>query len=443
MTVNKIKAFQDKINKTGLQMVLSQRIWQGLSGLITVFILTYYLSPIEQGWYYSLLSLATLYIIFDFGLSNALIQIMSHLFVDQGWISHGEIKGNKAKEISELSYQLLRFYLILFLIFILLILPFGFLFFGHKTNNEVMNWQAPWIALVVSAALNLITLPFAAIFEGSGEVKAVYKLRLLQGISASIAAWVVIINGFALWGPATFFFVSVLVFIFWIFKYKFIFIKKILQSRSSKINWISQIWPIHWRVGISWISTYFFTQSFVPILFYAQNAELAGQMGLSLTLANMLALIAQSWIAYQVPDMAKAAASKNWNLLDQIFKDNLLISTGVYVIGALIALLLYFSYSSSPYIERLLSPIGMIGLLFIVLINHIIGCFITHLRSYKKEPLAWVLFLGTLIALPLMLIYSSRYAEIGMVAIVLFIQIIFIIPATLFLWKKYNLLWRL
>jgi hypothetical protein len=66
-----------------------------------------------------------------------------------------------------------------------------------------------------------------------------------------------------------------------------------------------------------------------------------------------------------------------------------------------------------------------------------------HLRSYKQEPLAKVLFLGTLVALPLMIAYSSRYAELGMLVIVLCIQIIFILPFTLFFWKKNNLLWRL
>jgi len=430
-------------NHAALQMVLSQRIWQGFSGLITALILTFHISPIEQGWYYSFLSLATFYIIFDFGLSNALIQITSHLFVKLKWVGYGQVKGRKSYEISQLSYQLVRFYSILFFVFVVLMLPFGFWFFGQKMDSEMLSWESPWIALVFTSGLMMLTLPFMAIFEGSGEIKFVYKLRLFQGILSSLVIWLMIINGHVLWAPATFFFMNVIIFIFWLFIYKPIYIKKIFLRPPTKRNFIKEAWPMHWRVGLSWVSTYLFTQTFVPILFLTQNAKLAGKMGLSLTLANMLALIAQSWMAYQIPDMAKAAASKKWNLLDKIFKDNLLISTIFYILSALLTLLLYFSFSSSQYIERFLSPIGIICLLFIVLLNHIIGCFTMHLRSYKQEPLAKVLFLGTLVALPLMIAYSSRYAELGMLVIVLCIQIIFILPLTFFLWKKNNVLWRL
>ena len=161
---------------------MAQRIWQGFSGLITALILTFYISPIEQGWYYSFLSLATLYIIFDFGLSNALIQITSHLFVKLKWVGYGQVKGRKSYEISQLSYQLVRFYSILFFVFVVLMLPFGFWFFGHKMDSEILSWESPWITLVFTSGLMMLTLPFMAIFEGSGEIKFVYKLRLFQGI---------------------------------------------------------------------------------------------------------------------------------------------------------------------------------------------------------------------------------------------------------------------
>jgi hypothetical protein len=250
-------------------------------------------------------------------------------------------------------------------------------------------------------------------------------------------------NGFGLWAPSMFFFVSAAVFIFWFIKNNSIFIKKMFLKRSTKINWVRQIWPLHWRVGMTWVSTYFFTQTLVPILFYTQNTKLAGQMGLSLTLANMLGLLAQSWIAYRTPDMAKAAATKNWRLLDDIFKRNFVISTLVYIASGLLTVFLYLHFSSTVYIYRLLPLPSFAGLLLIVLLNHIIGCFIMQLRSYKKEPLAKFLFFATIVSLPLMIYYSSSHAEMGLVSTILGIQAIFILPITLILWKKYNFLWRL
>lgn len=441
MLFQTLSSFLGNPNQSALRMVVIQRIWQGLSGLTTVFILTYYLSPIEQGWYYSLISLATLYVIFDFGLSNALIQIASHLFVGQRWLSHGEIKGDKSQKIFHLGSHILKLYLTLFFIFILFMVPFGFWFFGYK-DNQILNWHMPWIALVVGSGLAMLTLPFIAIYEGSGEVKSVYKLRLIQGILGSIVSWVFMANGFGLWSPSIFFFVSFAVFIFWFIKNNPIFIKKIFLNKPVKINWAKQIWPLHWRVGLTWISTFFFTQMFVPILFYTQNIRLTGQMGLSLTLANMLGLFAQSWIAYGAPDMAKAVASKNWNLLDSSFKRNFVISIFVYISSSLLTIFLYLFFSNSAYVHRLLPLSSFVGLLLIVFFNHIIGCFILHLRSYKKEPLAKILFLGTIIALPLMVRFASSHAELGLIGVALVMQAIFILPISFILWKKYNILWR-
>jgi hypothetical protein len=441
MIFQKLKSFLVGPNQSALRMLLSQRIWQGLSGLATVFILTHYLSPIEQGWYYSLISLATFYIIFDFGLSNALIQIASHLFVGQKWLPHGEIKGDKSEKIFHLASQILKLYLILFFIFIILMVPFGFWFFGNK-DTQILNWHMPWIALVIGSGLAMLTLPFMAIYEGSGEVKTVYKIKLIQGALGSIVSWVFMTNGFPLWSPSIFFFVSVAVFIFWFVKNNSIFIKKMFLNKPTKINWFKQIWPFHWRVGLTWVSTFFFSQTFVPILFYTQNIRLAGQMGLSLTLANMLGLLAQSWIAYGAPDMAKAVASKNWILFDSTFKSNFIISIIVYVSSALLTVSLYLIFSASAYVYRLLPLSGFVGVLLIVFFNHIIGCFIVHLRSFRKEPLAKILFLGTIIGLPLMINFATSHSELGLMAVALTIQAIFILPISFILWKKCNILWR-
>jgi hypothetical protein len=52
-------------------------------------------------------------------------------------------------------------------------------------------------------------------------------------------------------------------------------------------------------------------QIYTPILFHYQSANVAGQMGLSLAIANMLGLLAQSWIALRVPTMAMTVGHKD------------------------------------------------------------------------------------------------------------------------------------
>lgn len=431
-----------KLHNNGLYMVLGQRIWQAISGLITVVILTNYLSPIEQGWYYSFLSLASCYVIFDFGLSSALIQITSYLFLGQKWGHFGLIHGEKSNHIFHLASQISKFYFILFFLFIIVMLPLGFWLFENKSNADLMAWRMPWIFMVFASAFSMITLPFSSIYEGSGEIETIYKVRIFQGILSSAASWILIFYGLGLWAASALTMMNALVFLLWFLSCKPMFIREMLSKKKHNNKWLNEIWPMHWRVGISWLSTFFFTTTFVPILFYFHGPVMAGQMGLSLALINMLGLIAQSWVTYRVPEMAKAAASKNWILLDRVFIKNFIISIAFYILGAFVLILIYSELSSTPYIARVLKKSSFIMLLSIVFMNHIVTSISSQLRSYKQEPLAKVSFLGTFAAVPLMILYAPQYADLGVTSVVLFIQIIFIIPVTLYLWKKYNIVWR-
>jgi hypothetical protein len=78
-----------------LNIIFMQRLWEGLAGLLTLFFLTHFLSAALQGWYYSFLSLAALYTMFDLGLSTALVQISAHYFVHNQWSDEGEVIGEK------------------------------------------------------------------------------------------------------------------------------------------------------------------------------------------------------------------------------------------------------------------------------------------------------------------------------------------------------------
>ena len=51
-------------------MVLAQRAWQAVAGVITLAFVAHFLSPVEQGYFYALASLAALYMALDMGLST-------------------------------------------------------------------------------------------------------------------------------------------------------------------------------------------------------------------------------------------------------------------------------------------------------------------------------------------------------------------------------------
>jgi hypothetical protein len=165
----------------------------------------------------------------------------------------------------------------------------------------------------------------------------------------------------------------------------------VIVNTTEKFLWRKEVWPLQWRVGLSWFSGYFLMQIYTPILFHYDSAKVAGQMGLSLTITNMLGLLAQSWITLRVPDMAKSVANKDWNIFDKRFKHDFFTSFLIYFAGSvlLISLVLLLNHVTH-YGDRILPVFTFIGLLIVVFVNTITGSLASHLRSYKKEPFVFV-----------------------------------------------------
>src|ERR1700689_3575930 len=54
------------------------RFWSSAAGLLTVFLIARFLSPAEQGYYYTFGSLVALQIVFELGFSLVILQMASH-----------------------------------------------------------------------------------------------------------------------------------------------------------------------------------------------------------------------------------------------------------------------------------------------------------------------------------------------------------------------------
>ena len=421
-----------------------QRFWQACSGLISIVFITHYLSPELQGWYYSFISLAALYTLFDLGLSVVLAQVSAHQFVRLQWLPHGELSGEETDRFKWLVCWASRHYAVLAFAYLILAVPGGALFFYNHSlfTGQKISWFAPWAILTSIMAVSILQLPFIAMVEGSGRVKEVYRIRLIQGVLGAFGCWTVLIAGGKLWAAAMAPVIGIMVVAVWLAREYPLLVACAFAKSKSNYDWGQSVWPLQWRVGLSWLSGYLLTQIYTPALFHYQGAIVAGQMGLTLTIANMLGLLAQSSLVRHVPAMAQAAATKNWTELDRLFRRDFILSTTAYLGGAAILCTVYYSISQTKYIARVLSFWPFVGLIAVVCINHVTGALAMQLRSFRQEPLVWVTVAGSLVTVPLAIWAASAYSAAGVVASILGVQVCLILPATVRVWKKCNLEWR-
>lgn len=425
-----------------LIVILLFRLWQAGAGLVTTLLAVHFLTAEEQGWYYSFTSMAAFYTLFELGLSSVLIQVSAHSFSKAGWSADYRIEGGNAAYCSALTGRAFHWYGMMAAAFWLLMLPGGYLFFSSQHAGQTVNWLQPWLAICSFTALSLLSIPFLAILEGSGQITRVYVVRLLQIMCGSMLCWAAFLLQGGLWATVMAPAIAMLLPAGWLLLKRKNLLLTAVRNRKAPFAWRQEIWPLQWRLALNWLCGYLLTQINIPLLFHMQGAVVAGKLGLSLAIVNTISLLSQSWLTRRVPAMALAAANKDWHLLDTTFRRNFMRSLSMFIGMASVALLLVSLFPQVRFVQRLLDLPDFAGLLAYTLANQFIGGLTVQLRSFKREPFLLLIVATTVVAVIGTLIVVPRYSVSGMIAVLDSIYIFINIPVALLLWRRYNRDWR-
>lgn len=424
-----------------LLVILSLRLWQAAAGLITTLLAVHFLSAEEQGWYYSFISVAALYTLFDLGLSTVLVQISAHGFSHAKWGDDHQVEGPGQAYCKALIGRSCHWYGIMAIMFWITLLPGGYLFFSAQHSISI-SWHLQWLVLCSATAVGLLAIPFLAILEGSGQLTAVYSIRMAQAVCGSLLCWTAFMLHAGLWATVMAPAMGVLLPCGWLLLKRRGLVTTALKNRQANFNWGGEVWPLQWRLGINWLCSYLLTQINIPLLFHMQGPVIAGKLGLSLAIVNTLGLVSQSWLTRKVPAMANAVARQDWATLDDIFKRNYAFSVMVFLGAGSLVLLFIMGFPHLHFVQRLLDLPDFAGLLAFVLANHLIGGLTLQLRSFKREPFIRLIILSTLVAVPAIILATSIYSARGMIVVLDMIYIFVNLPVAWWLWRKYNHQWR-
>ena len=428
---------------------LLARSWQIIAGPITMLLVAHYFNLTQQGFYYTFSSVLALQVVFELGLAFVITQFASHEFAALSWGQAGRINGEQAAV--DRFHAILRRSVIWYggvaLLMALFVLPAGLYFFSnHDAAGLNVSWQNPWVALVLAASLYLPIIPVLAAIEGSGQVAQVNRLRLVQGICSSVLTWAAISGGAGLYAAAVTFIVNVAFGSAWIARTYPVLLSAIRHRKNEagppQFSWKREIWPMQWRIAVSWISGYFIFQLFTPILFYYHGPAQAGQMGMSLVIANMLNSVALVWLQANTPVMAQSVARADWQTLDRIFTQVFWQSVAVSFMGSVAVLMVMGSFSSHPLAHRLLPMADMIYLLTAFALTHMIGALAHYLRMHKREPFMFLSVFGAIQVALAMWFFGRRYGSTGMTMSLLVINLVYGLPSALWLWLRLRKTWH-
>ena len=422
-------------------MVFAQRTWQAAAGIVTLVFVAHFLSPVEQGYFYTLVSIAALHMAFDMGLSAILVQFAAREFASVTLGAVGAVEGlapHRLLALVRLSFRWYGFAAVLFL----LVYPACVAYLGSVQVVLPYDWRGPWAALVCATAAGFVFLPALAIAEGCGCVVEVYAVRLAQGVGGSLAAWLALALGGGLYAVAMPAGVGAFVAACWLFWRRRGMVVQAFRSMDGSFRWGHEIWPIQWRIGASWLAGYAVVLMHVPLLFRTQGPVVAGQMGVSMTVANMLSLLALSWVTARIPSMATAVSKRDWVQLDHIYWLAFKASCLTFLAGAAGFLVLRFTLDLTPYGARFLPLAQCAGLLLAMGFYHVSGLFAAYLRAHLREPFLWPSLVGALLTAAAAIWVAPQWGAAGVVTVLIVSNALFFFPVAFFLWFYLRRKWH-
>jgi hypothetical protein len=381
--------------------------------------MTRFLTPVQQGYYFTFGSVLGVSALFELGLAMVLVQFASHERAHLEWTRAGTLEGDahsKAR-LASLLRMSVRWYATAAACLIAFLLPVGIVFFGRHPNPGV-SWLIPWIWIVVVTGLTLALMPILAVLEGAGLIAQIARLQLWQTVAGTVLLWVALVCKWGLYVVPVTNTVVLLCQAFWIVTRKRAFLRNLwhVNHTHSRIDWRREVWPLQWKIALSSVSGYVVFQLFNPILFATHGAAAAGRMGLSLSVMFTVSMMALSWVATKAAAFGTLVAQRSYATLDRIFFRSLrqswvlcaLACGGVWIAGwSLQALHLSIG-------DRILPPLSLALLAGAAVLNHGLFAEAIYLRAHKEEPYLGLSLGAALAVATSSIVLAGPYAFTGM-----------------------------
>ena len=309
----------------------------------TVLLIVRFLSPVEQGYYYTLLSLVALQMVFELGFAFVVQQLAAHECIHLELHADGSVSGDQAAHArlaSDASTQCA-------------------LVHGSRRSNGLdsgaardallcasrehrtapqVAWQWPWLLAVAASMGGLWCQPFYSFLDGCGQVRAVAALRLRQAVAGMALAWAAMLLHHGLYSPALVLAGQLVVGLSFLATRRRLLAGLLrYPAREAAICWSREVWPFQWRIAVSWMCSYFTVQVFIPILFALRGPVEAGQIGMSLSITGYMTSLVLPWITTKATPFGRMIAQRQFQGLDRLFLRTLgqaLAVFGMIALGA-------------------------------------------------------------------------------------------------------------
>jgi O-antigen/teichoic acid export membrane protein len=376
------------------------------------------MTPVEQGYYYSFVSILGARVAFDAGVAQVIINTAGQEGRSLSVSRSGGISGPQAAiaAMRDVFRFALWWYAGAAAAMMLFVGVGGYVFFAGAPTQGV-NWQAPWILFVVMGSIDFSLLGFWTILEGLNKIVYVYVFKSIKTASSVLALAVIVFSGGGLWSVvgymAAAIALNVTLILFW--RPVFVFLSK---KAGGVLSWRKSIWPFQWRMAVSWASGYLGQPLFVPILFRLESAVAAGKVGMTLAVLNVASGLAQSVIDAKIPYFCGLIAEGRRRELETQFVRRGAFSIllyGAIVVCGVIAILILDAIGIR-FSARIVGWTVFALFATAIAVNQIVNIEANYMRCHRSEPMMWPSVIGGILTMAMTVFMAGRFGSAGVAA---------------------------
>jgi len=414
----------------GVSLAASARLWGVLGAVVTIALVVRNFSSVLQGYYYGFLSLLILQQLFQTGLSFVLQQFASHEWA-QLRIVDGSIVGERSarSRLASLIRLSQRGFGVTTCAVLAILVLAGPLLFGGREDPGI-SWIAPWYILCLVTSLSVLVLPMSAILEGTGHVASSQRAQLVGAVVSSIGGWAAIVTGLGLYSVAVIVGLrSAVVALLLAKPYRPFARLRLDPSAGSTIAW-KELWPLQWRLTLSWLTGIVMYQSMVPLTFQLVGPVAAGQMGLLNQILQAVMAIGGVWLVSAQPRMGRLAAERQ---IEEIRRLTRATAIRCSITAALTGAVALVSVGIIHWVlpetgARFGSPWLLVILLVAAVLIQPAAAMVAAIRFQKKEPFVRLGLVSSLLSIGGMTAGAAWSGLLGVVVAFTAVVALLIVP---------------
>lgn len=426
----------EKLLKEDVLSSLSSNLIKIVKGPLLAFLIILYLTPDEQGYWYTFQSLIVFAIIGDLGISRLIVVIFPDYHVKiRTSTNHSELKTNLIDYSSIFFTYLITYAFLIIATSILLIFTVEY-FYSDWPNNYLKSW---FYCAIFSSA-NILSTFSSAVLYSSDLVSKKNYFEQIFAIIFTITASILLLYNFKIDALAiSILFGFLISHLFLVCSYHKP-IRKLYRLFNYKkgIKILLHSKNLQFKFFTSAIISLYISSSLVPFAMKYFDPNLAGRLGLSLFLINSIITFSLIFNYIEYPKIIKLINKKKYyNVRKKCLELFLTINAFYIIISFMFLTLIYFSPESfDPYFDRLL-PYRDLLVLFItqgILMN--IGFIAGIVRGFKVEPY-WILGVLQLFTTSTLFYFTIKSSTIRTyLTLDLILHLLILLPMSIYLGKN-------